>query len=54
MPSIAELNKIIGRIKDVQQRFGGSNGKDAALDNSFSGRAERTKVGFSFCFLFFV
>ena len=44
MPTITELNEMIGRIKAVQKRFGAGDGTSKVTDNSFGGRVERAKV----------
>jgi len=44
MPTITELNEMIGRIKAVQKRFGTGDGTSKVTDNSFGGRVERAKV----------
>jgi hypothetical protein len=41
--SVAELNRIIKRIKEVQKRFGNGNMQKGDLDTSFEGRTERCK-----------
>jgi hypothetical protein len=44
MPTITELNEIIGRIKAVQKRFSSGDGTTKVTDNSFGGRVQRAKV----------
>ena len=46
MPSVGELNKIIGRIREVQKKFGDGSTGSASMDNSFDGRVQRCKVSY--------
>ena len=42
--TVAELNRIIKRIKEVQKRFGNDTMQKGDMDTSFEGRSERCKA----------